>query len=141
MNRPFIDSSIELKYIPEISGWGVFAVNNINTNTILETSPVVVYPKRLMDMAIWCCQAEGIQNKDFKFDQYALLWKEDCAMPLGWAGMYNHKDFPNCIFVSDYENSLLSVKAIQPIPAGEQLFVSYGEHWFKQKGYVTKYEF
>ena len=45
------------------------------------------------------------------------------------------------MFNADYENNLLQIKTIKPIFAEEQLFVSYGEHWFIQKGYVSKYDF
>lgn len=141
MNNPFIDIRLQLRYISEISGWGVFTTKNIDANIDIEISPVLVYPKKLMDTALWCCQAEGFQNKDFKLDQYTLRWNNDCAVPLGWTGLYNHKDLPNCIFKADYKNNLLHIQTIKPIFAEEQLFVSYGEHWFIQKGYVSKYDF
>lgn len=141
MNSPFIDSRLELQYIKEIGGWGIFTNENIDEGVVVEIAPVVVFPRRLMEVAIWSCQAEGVPSADLKIDQYTINWGPDGAFPMGWTGLYNHKDDNNCQFIADYTANLVGIKTIKPISAAEQLFVSYGEHWFEQKGYVKKYSF
>ena len=140
--KPFIDSRLEIQSVPQIGGWGIFTKENINDGVIIEMAPVVVYPRQLMEIAIWSCQAEGIPNGDLKLDQYTVNWQADGGFPMGWVALYNHKDDNNCQFIADYELNLIGIKTIKPISAEEQLFVSYGEHWFNSKiGYITKYPF
>lgn len=139
-SHPFIDSRLEIRHIPEINGYGVFTNEYLEVETIVETAPVVIIPKQLVDFAIWSCRAEGVPDSDLKIDQYILRWDDNTAFPQGWCGIYNHSDNPNCFFVSN--KNLLSIITIKPVQAGEQLLVSYGEHWFEaKKGYVTKYPF
>ena len=140
-NKPFADKRLEIRYIQEISGWGVFAISQINAGEIVEVAPVIVYPRKMAEMTIFVCQAEGIPNKDLMLDQYSLNWQEDTAIPLGWTGLYNHKDDNNCQFVANYQDSLLAILTLKDIQENEQLFVSYGPYWFNEKGYITKYEF
>lgn len=139
--KPFIDSRLEIRHVPEIGGWGIFTTLNIEEGAVVEMAPIVVYPKQLIEMAIWSCQAEGIKSADLKLDQYTIHWGSEGGFPMGWVGLYNHKDDNNCEFFADFKNDLIGIKAIKPISAEEQLFVSYGEHWFKVKGYIKKYPF
>ena len=141
MNNPFIDSRLELQYIKEIGGWGIFTKEDIDEGVVIEIAPIVVYPKRLMEVAIWSCQADGVPSADLKLDQYTLNWGSEGGFPMGWVGLYNHKDDNNCEFFADYTDNLVGIKTIKPISAVEQLFVSYGEHWFEKKGYIKKYSF
>lgn len=141
MNNPFIDSRLEIQHIKEIDGWGIFTKEDIDEGVIVEIAPVVVFPRRLMEVAIWSCQAEGVPNADLKIDQYTVNWGHDGGFPMGWTALYNHKDDNNCQFVADYLANLIGIRTIKPIFSNEQLFVSYGEHWFDKKGYVKKYSF
>ena len=140
MSKPkiFVDSRVEIRYIEKIDGWGVFAWHDISAKSLIEIAPVVVYPKRLIDVAIWACQAESIPNKDLKIDQYTIGWRGSVAFPMGWTGLYNHHDDPNCQFIADYDNNLLGIHTLRDIKKDEQLFVSYGQDWFSEKGYVAK---
>lgn len=141
MNKPFIDTRLEIRSVTEISGWGVFSREHIHAGEIIEISTVVVYPRKLMEVAIWACQAEGISDADLKLDQYSINWQAQGAVMLGWASIYNHSDNPNVKFIADYELNLIGIQAIKNIDANSQILVSYGEHWFNQKPYVKKVEF
>ena len=141
MSKPYIDNRLEIRHIPEISGWGVFTREKIKMGAVIEIAPVIVYPRKLMEVAIWSCQAEGIPNPDLRIDQYTIDWLGNGAFPLGWAGIYNHSDNNNCQFIADYERSLVGIITLRPIEPEEQLCVSYGETWFKAKGYIKKYPF
>lgn len=141
MNKPFIDTRLEIRSVTEISGWGVFSREHIHAGEIIEISTVVVYPRKLMEVAIWACQAEGISDADLKLDQYSINWQTQGAVMLGWASIYNHSDNPNVKFIADYELNLIGIQATKNIDANSQILVSYGEHWFNQKPYVKKVEF
>ena len=141
MNKPFIDPRLEIRFVAEISGWGVFAKETIYAGEIIEISPVIVYPRKLMEVAIWACQAEGIANEELKLDQYSINWQAQGSVMLGWASIYNHSDNPNIKFIADYKLNLIGVQVTKNVEADTQMLVSYGEHWFNQKPYVKKVEF
>lgn len=139
---PYIDSRLEIRWIPEIEGRGVFTKKDIKAGEIIEIAPLIIFPRKIMEMSIWLLQAEGVASKDFVLDQYGLTWSNDMtAIPLGWAAVYNHRDTNNCRFMAYEEEKLLGVKALQDIQANEQCCVSYGPDWFREKGWITKIEF
>lgn len=141
-SNPYIDPRLEIRWIPEIAGRGVFAKEHIVEGTILEKAALVIYPAKIMDMAIYLLQAEGMRSHEFKLDQYVVEWDGDqCAVPLGWAAIYNHSDNNNCRFASFDKEDLLAIIAIRDIAAGEQCCVTYGPTWFDKKGYIKKVDF
>ena len=141
-NRPFIDKRLEVQWIPEINGWGVFAVADIPIDTIVERSSLIVYPAKISDMTFWLLQAEGVKSEDMILDRYLLRWKGvSSAVPLGWSGLYNHSNQNNVMFQNCGEDELIEIRTIKPILAGEQCLVSYGDNWFKDKGYIKKIDF
>ena len=141
MNKPFIDTRLEIRSVTEIAGWGVFSREQIHAGEIIEIAPAIVYPRKLMEVAIWACQAEGITDAELKIDQYSINWQTQGAIMLGWASIYNHSDNPNAKFIADYDLNLIGIQALKNIDANSQILVSYGEHWFNQKPYIKKVEF
>ena len=140
-SNPFIDKRLELRYLPEISGWGVFSSEFIKEGELIEMSPVIEMPKQLVDIAIWSCQAEGIPNKDLMLDQYCIRWGDKMACPLGWVGLYNHSDNNNAMFVGEHEKNLIGILTIKAINPGQQVLVYYSDTWFSEKGYISKVDF
>ena len=141
-NRPFIDTRLEVQWIPEISGWGIFATADIPIDTIVERASLIVYPAKISDMTFWLLQAEGVKSEDMILDRYLLKWKGVAsAVPLGWSGLYNHSDQNNATFQNCGEDELIEIRTIKPILAGEQCLVSYGDQWFTARGYVKKVDF
>jgi hypothetical protein len=140
----FIDPRLEVKWVPEVNGRGVFAKEDIPVNTVIERAPILHIPQRIINMGYWFCQAEGIPSESFVIDQYMIDWGNDIAgMPLGWAGIYNHSDNNNSR-LSEWDSvdrSVVGVITIRDIQAGEQVTVTYGETFFRQKGYVKKVDF
>ena len=66
---------------------------------------------------------------------YPFQWDEPPyvqAFPLGFAGLLNHSDTPNCKIECDIEGGVLCIETIRDIEAGEELVWDYGiEPWFK----------
>jgi SET domain-containing protein len=58
-------------------------------------------------------------------------------MVLGYGMLYNHQDKPNTKWVFNFKNLLGDVVAVKPIKAGEEIFVSYGPNYFKNRNKVT----
>lgn len=138
ISDPFIDPRLEIRYDENLNGWGVFTKKIIPAAQIVEVAPVIVYPRVLMEIAIWSCQAEGILSKDLVIDQYAVHWKNEGAIPQGWVSLYNHSDNNNAEFAADYDRKLIGILTLRQIQPNEQICVSYGQDWFNKKGYVSK---
>lgn len=137
----FVDPRLEIQWVPEVNGRGVFAKEDIPTNTLIERAPILHIPRGILNMGYWFCQAEGIPSETFIIDQYTIRWGDGIAgMPLGWVGIYNHSDNFNSHFLGwdDIDRSVVGVVTVRDIKAGEQVTVTYGDDFFKQKGYVTK---
>ncbi|HTI08943.1 MAG TPA: SET domain-containing protein-lysine N-methyltransferase, partial [Puia sp.] len=63
---------------------------------------------------------------------YIFEWGDDpkgCCMALGYIPLYNHSYRSNCEYEMDYEEELITVKAIRFIKAGEELFINYNGDW------------
>lgn len=149
MDKPFISNFLYLKEIPEIAGWGVFTTEDIPENTMIEISPVILFPTDLLSMGIYCARADGYKDKDLQLDQYVITWirpfdseYSKSALMTGLCPMYNHSDNNNSRFTTDYTDRSMGVITIRPVSKGEQITVSYGAHWFEmKKDYITPINF
>ena len=106
-------------------GRGVFTKENIDANTIIEISPVIVMTteeRKLLDQTI--------------LHDYIFEWgvnKEQCCMAIGYVPVYNHSYKSNCEYEMDFANEIIKIKAIRPITAGEELFINYNGNWNDEK--------
>ena len=102
-------------------GRGIFTSENIEAGTVIETAPVIVMSKderKLLDQTI--------------LHDYIFEWghnKEKCCMALGWIPIYNHSYHSNCEYEMDFDNDFITIKSMQFINAGEQLYINYNGPW------------
>ncbi len=96
-------------------GWGVFSYEDIEADTLIEISPVVVMTqdeKKLLDQTT-------LYN-------YIFDWQDDaCCMALGLIPIYNHACPSNCEYFQDYEEGIIYIKTVKAIQAGDELFINY----------------
>jgi SET domain-containing protein len=106
-------------------GRGVVATRPIRKGVIVEAGPVI----KMKD--------EDALDRSTVLSHYPFQWDEPPytqAFPLGWAGLLNHSDTPNCKIESDMEGDVLCVETLRSIEAGEELVWDYGiDPWFKVK--------
>ncbi|MBI1344144.1 MAG: SET domain-containing protein-lysine N-methyltransferase [Terrimonas sp.] len=106
-------------------GRGVFTSRDIEKDTAVELSPVIVMSakeRELLDQTL--------------LHDYIFEWgpgKEKCGMALGYIAVYNHAYYANCEYEMDYDQALIKVKAVRFINRGEQLFINYNGNWDDQK--------
>lgn len=101
----------------EQRGRGVFAVESIETDTIIEISPVLVLSKE-----------ERAKAEETMLYNYIFEWGEGYemgALGMGYISIYNHSYQSNCIYEMDFENDLMTIKTLRKIAAGEELFINY----------------
>jgi uncharacterized protein len=102
-------------------GRGVFTSVNIDKGTIIEISPVIVMSgaeRKLLDQTL--------------LHDYIFEWGDDsksCCMALGYVPLYNHSYRSNCEYEMDFEENMISVKAVRFIKAGEEIFINYNGDW------------
>lgn len=98
-------------------GRGVFALETIESNTIIEIAPVIVLNKE-----------DRIRVEQTLLHDYIFEWGQDHelgAIALGYVSIYNHAKYPNCSYEMDFENSTISIMTLQKLEAGDELFINY----------------
>lgn len=109
----------------ETMGRGVFTSENIDKNTVIEISPVIVMSKeerKLLDQTL--------------LHDYIFEWgkmKDKCCVALGYVAVYNHSYHSNCEYEMDFENDTIKIRTVRFIQAGEELFINYNGNWNDEK--------
>lgn len=113
-------------------GRGVFTSKAIKMNTIVEISPVLVFPVKEVEAA------EKTLLFNYFFEWGVSLKKR--ALGLGYISMYNHSYNANCVYEMDYESETMKIITVKNIKAGEELFINYNADptsttpvWFDKK--------
>ncbi len=102
-------------------GRGVFSLEPIEADTLVEISPVIVLSEKdriLLDQT-------GLQH-------YIFEWGEEnkgCCVALGYVSIYNHSYQSNCEYEMDVDSQMIRVKTVRAIEAGEELFINYNGDW------------
>jgi SET domain-containing protein len=102
-------------------GRGVFTSENIDADTIIEVSPVVVMS-----------HADRKQIDQTLLHDYIFEWGKDrkqCCMALGYIPVYNHSYSSNCEYEMDYDNEIMTIRTVRFVKAGEELFINYNGDW------------
>jgi len=105
--------ALEIRKSP-VNGWGVFTRRDIKKDTVLEESPIIFVPSEKLSGVDECL------TYCYNYDDETLM------IPFGYAPMYNHSSTPNADWIGDYVNMTMNHYAIEDIPAGSEIFISYG---------------
>lgn len=106
-------------------GRGVFTSEDIEAQTLIEVSPVIVMSsddRKLLDQTL--------------LHDYIFEWgydQQQCCMALGYISMYNHSPAANCEYEMDFQNALMGIRTVRAIKAGEELFINYHGEWNNDK--------
>lgn len=98
-------------------GKGVFTSEKIKANTIIEISPVLVFPKK--DVA----NVEKTMLFNYLFEWGKLRKKR--ALGLGYISLYNHSYTSNCDYEMDFDFNTMTITTVKDIEKGEELFINY----------------
>lgn len=114
----------------EVHGRGVFASKIIKKDDLIEVAPLIRLEWKLKyqyDRIIrdYCWMNSKCDCQDCKMHGPALY------LAMGYGSMYNHHDEPNTKIKLDYNNLQLIIMANRDIQQDEEIFVSYGERYFK----------
>lgn len=97
-------------------GYGVFAGQNFKKGDLIEECYFIV--SRGGDKGL----------EDYYFDikgKYGLFF--------GYGCIYNHDEDPNADYFINRKSKIAKIKAYRRIKKGDEIFISYGDDWFKTR--------
>lgn len=100
-------------------GYGMFAADDIASGEIVEEAPTIS------------------QDTPFLTD-YSFGHQGRHILPLGNIALYNHSENPTCLHTLDSKGEVMTLTAIRPIAAGEEMSINYGSHYFAARGLQVK---
>lgn len=97
-------------------GFGVFAMDTIFPNELIEIAPMLLVPKEIGDLL---CTNSGLGD-------YLFEWEDDgFAIATGFGSFYNHSYSPNSFYRLNYMNKTIEFVAFVKIKEGEEITVNY----------------
>ncbi|MHA1913807.1 MAG: SET domain-containing protein-lysine N-methyltransferase [Promethearchaeota archaeon] len=112
---------LEVRFISQKKGKGVFAKRDIKLDTVIDIAHVIPIP-----------------NKDYKkirktvLYNYCYIWEDPNHSPeftnaitLSISQFINHSYDPNVKYLYDYENKVMEFSALRDIVQGEEITVNY----------------
>jgi len=115
-----MNNSIEVRFINNTKGRGVFAKKPFKKGTIIDESHVILLTQEEFDMISSC-----------KLYNYSFEWKNPddkeniCAIAMSFCQFINHSYTPNIMYEYDYENETIIYTVIEDIRQGEEITVNY----------------
>ena len=106
-------------------GRGVFTSEDIEKGTIIEVSPVIVLSRAERELA----DRTVLHDYIFEWDPA----RDQACMAMGYVPVYNHSYASNCEYEMDYDDRLITVRAVRDIRKGEELFINYNGDWDDRK--------
>lgn len=117
MKRKLFQNKLVVKK-SKTHGYGVFALKNIKKGEKIEECYMIIAKK--YDTSV----------EDYYFDASGKN-----GLLTGFGMIYNHSDNPNADYVISLRKRLATFKAERAIRKGEEIFISYGDEWFSDRGY------
>jgi hypothetical protein len=117
----FLHPALLVKDVPG-NGRGVFAQTDLEEDTLLECSPVLVMNEG----------ARSLLDQTLLHD-YIFEWQPEgktlCCVALGYLSLYNHSSRSNCEYFMDYDSQTMSIRTMRAINADEELSINYNGDW------------
>jgi SET domain-containing protein len=105
-----------------LHGYGVFATHDIKKGEKIEACYIII--SRGGDKVL----------EDYYFD----LGRGKCATMTGYGSIYNHTEEPNATYTINVTKRIATFKATKSIRKGDEIYITYGERWFKDRGWKPK---
>mmetsp|Transcript_71473 Transcript_71473/g.220641 ORF Transcript_71473/g.220641 Transcript_71473/m.220641 type:complete len:212 (-) Transcript_71473:30-665(-) len=118
-----------------IHGIGVFAARSFRAGEVLEVCPYLEVCRDSLERAE---PETGVDLRDYLFD----VRPQDCErragvmlLPLGCGMAYNHRSDSNVAYTVRPQQREIVFRARQDIRQGEELFIDYGDEWWRGRGW------
>ncbi len=126
MSNIFIDKRLYVAKSPmKGAEWGMFSDSFIPKGTTIEIARTLKIKNEFLFQ-----QGNILNDYVFKLDE------KHSALALGFGSLYNHSDKPHLSYkVSDNKVTYYTTQDIFP---NEEIFISYGDSWWKNRGIVPE---
>lgn len=123
MIKVFNKIDLEIRYINEMKGYGVFTLEKIESGHVIEICYCIPTYNSIINPVI--DYIFEIQTND----------TNTFILPLGYGSIYNHSDSPNIKWrISKSNNNFIEFYSLKEIENGEELCHSYGyRYWNSRK--------
>lgn len=104
-----------------VRGRGVYTREALASGLVVEIAPVIVMSRQ-----------DRARLDQTLLHDYIFEWdprQGQCAMALGYVPLYNHACPSNCEYEMEYPDSLIRIKTVRDIAAGEELCINYHGHF------------
>ena len=129
----YVSSKLEVKKSP-LHGVGVFCKQNIEKGEVVEVSRMLKLDWKMKyqhDRIIRdYCWIRNCSCND------CTVHGSNMYMAMGFGSLYNHSDTPNIDNKTDYNNLVMVLTANKQIEQGEELFITYGESYWKTRNKI-----
>jgi len=117
---------IEIRYIDDIKGFGVFTNQFIPKFSIVEM-----------------CYCLNLSNTSLGHPVYDYMFGDEfnkpTYLPLGYGSIYNHSDTANLNWkIVSEEHNIMNFFSIKDIEIGEELTHNYGDNYWKSRNHKKK---
>lgn len=99
-------------------GRGVFCNTDIAAGETIEVCPVIVVPAD--DFAL--LNTTSLSNYSFYFNKE----EKTLSLTMGFGSMYNHRQYPNAVYVLCPDERKMVFTAHEDIPAHTEICINYG---------------
>ncbi|MFX1419646.1 MAG: SET domain-containing protein-lysine N-methyltransferase [Promethearchaeota archaeon] len=112
---------LEVKFISEKKGRGVFATKDIPKGEKIDFAPIVLISNNDWDLIA----NTVLSNYSFEWDDPKCKGEYEVAIPLSISQFMNHSYKPNVKYWYDHKNKLIEYVTIRNISKGEEITVNY----------------
>jgi SET domain-containing protein len=117
-NTDILSTSTEVKMSEKIGSRGVFATKDYKSGETIEICP---------------CITDKASNFNGKMKDYIFKYDDETALvAFGYCSMYNHSDEYNALWTVVSKDEL-KVYTTKDISKGEEIFISYGNPYWKSR--------
>nr|GAT60352.1 histone-lysine methyltransferase Set7 [Mycena chlorophos] len=118
-------AALRVAHSPD-KGRGIFAAHPIPAQTLVETSPVLLFAKDEWET----------HGRHTILDHYAFKWRNGAmALALGLGSLFNHSETPNLSYSTHPDSDEITYTTTRAIAEGEELCIYYGNNlWFQPAG-------
>ncbi|EPQ29063.1 uncharacterized protein PFL1_03352 [Pseudozyma flocculosa PF-1] len=112
---------LEIRDAGNGSGRGIYASRRLPAGTLLEISPVLLFPPGEYDKF----------GRHTQLDGYTFVWRRTeagsiMALALGLGSLFNHSTSPQVNYRLDHERQCITYTLMRDVEVGEELCISYG---------------
>jgi len=119
----YIIPCVSIRYSNKIEGRGVFSNVEYDKDDIIEIAPAIMQQSKF-----------NLGNLgDYTFS----LNNDNVLIGCGYTAMYNHSDKPNAYWTT-IDTNKIKIVAKKKILPNEEIFVSYGSNYFKDREHLVK---